>query len=348
MSREPLAERLAAEIRSQGPISASTFIAAALYDPDDGFYSVAGRAGRRGDFLTSPEIGPLFGAVIASAIDRQWVATGRPEHFRVVEYGAGPGTLCRAVLTAEPGCSRAGSLEWVMVEVSAAQRAAHPTGTNCRSAADDSELDGASFLLANELFDNLPFDIVAHRDDGWVERRVALDDDVFTLTDGEAVDAPAGAETLPPGSELPVHTHLVAWLASTRARFPGVPLLVFDYGATAPEVAERGTGWLRTFRSHGSGTDWLATPGLCDITTDVVLEQVNAAFPISHVETQAEFLRRNGIDDLVDEGKEMWAAAGHIADLAAVRARSRIGEAESLLDPAGMGAFLAMYWAGSR
>jgi len=344
MTAESLAGRLRSEITQHGSMAVSDYVEAALYDPEDGFYSVAGRAGRRGDFLTSPEVGPLFGAVMARVIDGEWIAAGRPEEFRVVEYGAGPGTLCRAVLTAEPGCSRAGSLEWVMVEVSAAQRVGHPTGPNCRSAADDSELDGASFLLANELFDNLPFDIVAHRDDGWVERRVALDDDVFTLVDGEAVDAPAGAEALPPGTELPVHTHLVAWLASTRARFPGVPLLVFDYGATAPEVAERGTGWLRAFRSHGSGSDWLATPGLYDITTDVVLEQVDAALPISHVETQSEFLRRHGIDDLVKEGKQVWAGSGHIADLAAVKARSRIGEAESLLDPAGMGRFLAMYW----
>lgn len=344
MTAESLAGRLRSEITQHGSMAVSDYVEAALYDPEDGFYSVAGRAGRRGDFLTSPEVGPLFGAVMARVIDGEWIAAGRPEEFRVVEYGAGPGTLCRAVLTAEPGCAATGSLEWVMVEVSAAQRVGHPTGPNCRSAADDSELDGASFLLANELFDNLPFDIVAHRDDGWVERRVALDDDVFTLVDGEAVDAPAGAEALPPGTELPVHTHLVAWLASTRARFPGVPLLVFDYGATAPEVAERGTGWLRAFRSHGSGSDWLATPGLYDITTDVVLEQVDAALPISHVETQSEFLRRHGIDDLVEEGKQVWAGSGHIADLAAVKARSRIGEAESLLDPAGMGRFLAMYW----
>ncbi|MDG2218500.1 MAG: SAM-dependent methyltransferase [Acidimicrobiales bacterium] len=344
MTAESLAGRLRSEITQHGSMAVSDYVEAALYDPEEGFYSVAGRAGRRGDFLTSPEVGPLFGAVIARVIDGVWIAAGRPEEFRVVEYGAGPGTLCRAVLAAEPGCAVTGSLEWVMVEVSVAQRADHPTGPNCRSVADDSEIDGANFLLANEFFDNLPFDIVAHRAEGWVERRVALHDDVFVLVDGQTAAVPAGAEGLPPGAELPVHSHLAPWLVRTKARFAEAPLLAFDYGATASEVAGRGVGWLRAFRSHGSDTAWLATPGLYDITTDVVLEQVDAALSISHVETQSEFLRRHGIEDLVEEGKQVWAGSGHIADLAAVKARSRIREAESLLDPAGMGGFLALYW----
>ena len=41
----------------------------ALYDPESGFYATSGVAGRRGDFITSPEVGPLFGAVVARALD---------------------------------------------------------------------------------------------------------------------------------------------------------------------------------------------------------------------------------------------------------------------------------------
>ena len=61
-------------------------------------------AGRRGDFLTSPEVGPLFGAVIARATStRVWDRLDRPDPFTVVDAGAGPGTLARAVLAAAPG-----------------------------------------------------------------------------------------------------------------------------------------------------------------------------------------------------------------------------------------------------
>ena len=71
----------------------------ALYG-EHGFYASGGRAGRRGDFITSPEVGPLFGAVLARAIDAWWNELGRPSDFAVVEAGAGPGTLARAILAA--------------------------------------------------------------------------------------------------------------------------------------------------------------------------------------------------------------------------------------------------------
>ena len=80
------------------------FVDIALYGTH-GFYRVAGRAGRRGDFLTSPEVGPLFGAVVARALDSWWHELARPDPFVVVDAGAGPGTLARAVLAARPGCS---------------------------------------------------------------------------------------------------------------------------------------------------------------------------------------------------------------------------------------------------
>ena len=77
-----------------------------LYDPDAGFYGVGGGAGRSRDFLTSPEVGPLFGAVMARAIDSWWDELGRPDPFVVIEGGAGTGALAEAVLGAGPRCKR--------------------------------------------------------------------------------------------------------------------------------------------------------------------------------------------------------------------------------------------------
>src|SRR5215210_1508111 len=104
----------------------------ALYDPERGFYATGGQAGRRGDFLTSPEVGPLFGAVVARMIDATWQEAGRPDPFVVVDAGAGVGTLARAVRAAGPACGAA--LELVCVDVSTAQRAQHPP--EVRSQAD--------------------------------------------------------------------------------------------------------------------------------------------------------------------------------------------------------------------
>ncbi|HET7719837.1 MAG TPA: SAM-dependent methyltransferase, partial [Acidimicrobiales bacterium] len=76
----------------------------ALYHPTFGFYETGGSAGRSGDFLTSPEVGPLFGAVLARALDAWWSELGQPAPFTVVEAGAGRGALAKAVLAAEPAC----------------------------------------------------------------------------------------------------------------------------------------------------------------------------------------------------------------------------------------------------
>src|SRR5688572_12961826 len=74
------------------------FMHEALYGAD-GFYRRRGGAGRRGaDFITSPEVGPLFGAVFANALDAWWDELGRPDPYVVVEGGAGRGALRDAIL----------------------------------------------------------------------------------------------------------------------------------------------------------------------------------------------------------------------------------------------------------
>ncbi|MEL7207110.1 MAG: SAM-dependent methyltransferase, partial [Actinomycetota bacterium] len=66
---EALLGRLAEQIRSEGPLRFDEYLEVVLYDPDHGFYAGDAGAGRGRDFLTAPEVGPLFGAVLARAID---------------------------------------------------------------------------------------------------------------------------------------------------------------------------------------------------------------------------------------------------------------------------------------
>lgn len=113
-------ELLAERIRRQGPLPFSVFMEAALYDSAGGFYATGGGAGRRRDFLTSPEVGPLFGAVVARALDQWWETLGRPDPFVVIEAGAGAGTLARDVLAAGPRCAPA--LRYLLVERAASLR----------------------------------------------------------------------------------------------------------------------------------------------------------------------------------------------------------------------------------
>ena len=340
----------------------SEYVEACLYDPGGGFYMRrAGRAGGRpGHFLTAPEVGPLFGAVLARALDTWWAELGEPDPFTVVDWGAGPGTLARSVLAAEPGCMTAGALRLVLAELSPAQRALHPEHPLVTSVAQVLEVlpqgAPAGVMVANELLDNLPFDVVRRTAGGWEELRVTVDDaasDRFSLVAVPASpELVGGLPEVAVGARVPVQRAVRRWVAEAHRVVGTGRIVAFDYGAETPELAGRaslsddpaaGLGWLRTHRDHDGGAWWLADPGSCDITADVALDQVQADHR-ADVCAQADFLRTHGVGELVAEGRASWSERASVGDLAALRARSRTREAEALLDPAGMGAFNVLVW----
>jgi NADH dehydrogenase [ubiquinone] 1 alpha subcomplex assembly factor 7 len=373
-----VAENLAQLIHREGPITFDRFMEIALYG-EGGFFEAghgAGRAGR--DFVTSPEVGPLFGVCTARALDRLWRALDEPDPFLVVEAGAGNGRLAREVLRAEPACLPA--LRYVLVERSATLRAEQrdrvamepadeALGPFVRRTAEDEAVPArsagpvfttlpelpalsarAAVVLANELLDNLPFRVVELAADGWMEVRVAVDGDEFVETRIPAADelvveaelVAAGAAHV--GVRLPVPTGMPDWLHECAAVLRRGFLVVIDYAATGAELVERGErGWLRTYRDHDRGAAPLVAPGEQDITIDVPVEYlVHAAgrvgFHLVAELTQAEWLGDLGIDTLVAEAREQWDARAHVGDLEAVRHRSRVTEGAALVDPAGLGA----------
>ena len=371
----PLPERLRRRVADEGPLSFSAFMEAALYDPSGGFYAAGGHAGRRGDFLTSVEVGPLFGAVLARALDGWWHELGRPDPFVLLEAGAGPGTLARTVARAAPQCSAA--LVHVLIERSAAQRARHgehlPTWVGELGAGPLTELMGRSrsgsgpvvassptwpdaavtgVVLANELLDNLPFDIVRRSSTDLVEEyRVGVSDDggfvpVVVARVGESTASPdAAVAGGPAGAWMPFEQQAVTWVATATAALRRGHVMVFDYAASDAELhGIPDMGWLRTFRGHERGSHPLDDPGSQDITADVAVDQLHRAHPGAYVSTQAEFLVRHGIEALVEEGRRIWNERAHRGDLEAVYARSRVGEAEALLDPDGLGGFAVLDW----
>jgi SAM-dependent MidA family methyltransferase len=117
-------------------------------------------------------------------------------------------------------------------------------------------------------------------------------------------------------------------------------VVLFDYGDTTASLADRPVEeWLRTYRGHERGGPVYEAPGTQDITCEVPVDQL----PGFTVERQDAWLRAHGLDDLVEAGRRAWHDRT-VTDLTAIRARSRVHEAEALADPTGLGAFKVLTW----
>jgi SAM-dependent MidA family methyltransferase len=371
-----IVKQLRERIARHGPVPFSEYVDAALYGPD-GFYTRGGGAGRRRDFVTSPETGALFGAVIARALDTWWHELGQPDPFVVVEPGSGPGALVAMVLAASPECTTA--LRWLLVERSPAMRdlqrnrrlplvdASQVMGVVAANRVDDElvtepgqgplvaqlhEMPTGSqvhIVIANELLDNVAFDIATFDGSRWCEVRVGTNGDRFTevVVPGEAKwqrDCERYLNEPQPNVRIPIQLHAQRWLANTIATVDVGRVVLVDYGATTTkELATRPDAqWLRVYRGHHRLTDPLADPGGCDITSDVAVDQLAAiAKPI--VSTQADFLRGHGIDEVVANALANLPTTDPNS-LAAAKLTSFVSERELLLDPAGLGSFLVMEW----
>lgn len=299
------------------PVRFDTFMGDALYGPDGFYTSGRGSAGRRhGDFLTSPEVGPLFGELVARWIDEVWNDAGRPEPLDVFDLGAGPGRLTKALSLAQVACAGV----WRLHDI---DRAA---GT--RLPADLSQ----GVVIANEVLDNVPF--------RWIRGGRQPVSEAY-VAGRQLVWRPVADGTCPVvEGEYPWVEQAATLVRSVLDADP-LRVLMFDYGATTTEQLARRGGWLRCYRGHERRHDPLADPGRWDITTDVPLDQLP---PAGRTWTQADFCRVFGIDQLVEEGKAYWRAGAARPDLTALRMRSRVNEAAALTDPEGLGAFWAAEW----
>lgn len=318
-------------IAERAPLGFDQVVELALYHPELGFYETGGAAGRAGDFLTSPEVGPLFGAVLARALDLWWSELGEPAPFTVVEAGAGRGALAKAVLGAAPACGPA--LRYVAVERSAALRAQHPAGAESAAAMPAGPFAGV--ILANELLDNLPFGLLERTAKGWAEVQVDADLEEVLVPVGHDLAAPVGAR-------IPVQRAARSWVDSALELVRPGRVVIVDYADTTHSMARRPwTDWVRTYRGHGRGTHPLADLGRQDITCEVAVDQLP---PATSSRSQAEFLRAFGIDELTAEARRAWYERAHIGDLQALVARSRVHEAAALTDDTGLGAFRVLEW----
>ena len=163
-----LIDRLHHEIEQNGPITFARFMQRALYEPGLGYYAAtSSRPTREGDFLTAPELHPIFGRAVDRQVEEMWHSLGEPGDFTVREYGAGRGTLARAF------CDK---FRYEAIEFGDARPAEPMVGV----------------VLANELLDALPVHRVAFEGGGLQEVFVGWSDGHFVEVVGELIDSAPG------------------------------------------------------------------------------------------------------------------------------------------------------------
>ncbi|HEX6231361.1 MAG TPA: SAM-dependent methyltransferase [Actinomycetota bacterium] len=333
---EQVARRIRGSIRERGPITFEEFMDHALYGPG-GFYERP-PVGAERHFVTSPHVHPVFSRLVGVALEELWVALGRPVPFRLVEAGAGDGTLARELLG---GFERGGiELSYAAVEASGGARRAlsELAGVSVAERLADVGAVDPGVVFANELLDNLPFRRVRLRE-ALVEVRVGLEGD--RLVEVEAPcdeDLAAIAPGLEPGEEAAIPVGALRFVDETASVLTRGYALLIDYGSL-----EGPAGEVHGYRGHRVRDDVLEDPGSADITAGVSLGLVVAraeSVGLSHLATVPQWaaLSALGYDEwarseLARQGDLLEGGRG----LEAVRAWEARGRARLLLDPGALG-----------
>ena len=301
---EALAARIRDEIGRDGPIPFARFMDLALYDPEGGYYrATEARPGRAGDFLTAPEIHPMFGWALAGLLEDLWRRLGEPRPFVLREHGAGTGTLALAILDRleRTGSALRDALAYDPVEVEPGRLETIEARLTERGEVHrllDPDRRGrpvTGVVLANEVLDALPVHRVRRRGDRLVEVAVGLEDGAFADAEVEPSTPALAARLADEGIELvdgqtaEICLAVDRWVDDAAVGLERGLLLLIDYGAPAIELYDpvrRRDGTLLAYVRHRVSHDPYAHVGRQDLTAHVdvtAVERAAAAAGLSHV-----------------------------------------------------------------
>jgi SAM-dependent MidA family methyltransferase len=310
-----LVELIRRDIATQGGwISFARFMELALYAPGLGYYTAgAHKLGEAGDFVTAPELSPLFGRTLA----RQTAEIMARSSLHIMELGAGSGKLAADMLEE---LERLGKLpdSYTILEVSADLRERQrnllhqrqPRMINRVRWLDQLPEDFSGAIVANEVLDALPVHLV-HWQGGTVrERGVATGDNSFFWQERD-ISNPAllrAAQLIHVPDDYISEICLAArGLVTSLARCIRQGAMLFiDYGFGAREFyhPQRNRGTLMCHYRHLAHDDPFFLPGLQDITahvnfTDVAEWGIDAGLELMGYTNQAYFLINCGITELM-------------------------------------------------
>ena len=320
-----LGSKIATEIASQGGwIPFSRYMEMALYEPGMGYYSAgAHKLGAGGDFTTAPELSPLFGAAIVSAILpvlEGLKAQGLPA--KILEFGAGTGKLAESILTRlnDLGFQLDG---YDIIEISPdltqrQQERLHKLTAELELSTKCSWLSSLTenfkgIILANEVIDAIPCDAIIYQNGFWYWYGVSFAEDKFFWKTGKPVEQALLPESLLSGNfsegyVTELHPQANAWIRQIAKQLDAGLFLTFDYGFPESEYyhPQRIEGTLMAHHRHHAIQNPFYLPGLCDLTTHVEWAQIARSALAENVDdvyltNQAAFLLDAGIGDIALE-----------------------------------------------
>ncbi len=311
-------ERLAAAIRARieaagGWLPFDRYMQAVLYEPGLGYYAAGARkfgdSAAGGDFVTAPEISPLFAQALAAQIAQAFERCAP----RILEFGAGSGALARDLLDALDARGAAAE-RYAIVELSPElrERQARLLAGRTVEWLDAPPADFEGVVVANEVLDVMPVALFVKRGEAVFERGVAVREGRLAFA-GRPADAPltqavAAIErevgALPDGYASEIGFVAQAWMRTIAGRLARGVLLAIDYGFPRREYyhPQRLMGTIMCHYRHHAHADPFWLPGLNDLTAHVDFTAIadaahEAGLDVLGYTSQANFLLNCGLLD---------------------------------------------------
>ena len=301
-----------------GSISFAQFMQLALYSPGLGYYNVGTtKFGATGDFVTAPELSPLFGRVVARQCES---VLKQLEKGKILELGAGSGRLAVEILRKLTEL-KSPPERYLILEISADLKARQeeliseelPDLLQRVEWLSKLPEKFAGVVIANEVADALPVERFERTDAAVLQMHVTASETGFDWSRKPAPEMLAMAvekietdigEALPPGYQSEISLGLPDWIGQIARCLDKGLVLLFDYGVSRREYysRERNQGWLRCHFRHHAHNEPLIYPGIQDLTswvdfTAVAESAVDHGLDVAGYVTQAQFLINGGLED---------------------------------------------------
>ncbi|MDP1647655.1 MAG: SAM-dependent methyltransferase [Rubrivivax sp.] len=308
---------LAAIAAAGGWLPFDRFMATALYEPGLGYYARGSRQfgampASGSDFVTAPELSPLFGQALARQVAQALDAAQAEEVF---EFGAGSGALAAqllGVLGDRVRCYSIVDLSGTLRERQAERLAAWGDRVRWLDAWP-AAMHGVA--VGNEVLDAMPVQLLHWDGEQWFERGVAAVGEQFTWADRPTALRPPGAGPFVPGTLTEIHPQAEAFIRTLADCLQRGAAFFIDYGFPEAEYyhPQRCGGTLMCHRAHRVDTDPLVDVGAKDITAHVdfsgiALAAQEAGLEVIGYTSQARFLMNCGLLELL-QGADLRTTA---------------------------------------